>query len=30
MLAATQEPTDAYNRRLSDLRARAATTEEAY
>ena len=30
MFAATQEPTDTYNRRLSDLRERAAVTEDAY
>lgn len=30
MFAATQEPTDIYNHRLSELRSRAAEAEEAY
>ena len=30
MYAATQEPTDAYNRRLSELRERAAAAEDAW
>ena len=30
MFAATQEPTQTYNRRLSELRERAAATEAAY